>query len=146
MPHCGARFVRSRSRGPGVACAAPVGGMPRRPLRHGGALSVGSWHPAHAGTLPLVPWYSCDPATCLPANNCQCATQQAPLPADQMPQFILYTVRTRPPGLNPEQQAAIVGSMSTGLWLTHVAGFQVGVGSGFPQRTAMLRVHACVAV
>lgn len=46
-----------------------------------------------AGTLPLVPWYSCDPATCLPANNCQCASQQAPLPADQMPQFILYTVR-----------------------------------------------------
>lgn len=59
---------------------------------------------AAAGTLPLVPWYSCDPATCLPANNCQCASQQAPLPADQMPQFILYT---HDDGIVPDIVAAV---------------------------------------
>ncbi|KAL4440383.1 hypothetical protein ABPG75_003384 [Micractinium tetrahymenae] len=46
---------------------------------------------AAAGTLLLVPWCSCDPSTCLPADNCQCAMQKAPLPANQMPQFVLYT-------------------------------------------------------
>ena len=49
-------------------------------------------HPP-AETLPLHPWYDCDPLTCLPANNCRCASMEPPLPADQMPQFVLYTVR-----------------------------------------------------
>lgn len=46
-----------------------------------------------AGTLPLKPDYDCDPSSCKPENNCRCASYEAPLPKDQMPQFILYTVR-----------------------------------------------------
>lgn len=45
-----------------------------------------------AGTLPLKPDYDCDPSSCKPENNCRCASYEAPLPKDQMPQFVLYTV------------------------------------------------------
>lgn len=51
------------------------------------ALAIG----ASAGTLPLKPDYDCDPSSCKPENNCRCASYEAPLPKDQMPQFILYT-------------------------------------------------------
>ncbi|EFN54066.1 hypothetical protein CHLNCDRAFT_136163 [Chlorella variabilis] len=46
---------------------------------------------ASAGTLPLVPTYTCDPAACKPSENCQCATYVSPLPQEEMPQFVLYT-------------------------------------------------------
>lgn len=48
-----------------------------------------------AVTLPMVPWYACDPSTCKAEDNCRCASMEAPLPADQMPQFVLYTVRAQ---------------------------------------------------
>ena len=38
--------------------------------------------------------YQCDPATCLPANNCKCASKSIPnnLSKDQTPQFVLFTL------------------------------------------------------
>lgn len=86
---------------PDLAFATPIGAGGVRLRRRGlPATWVDSCRCTPAGTLPLVPWYTCDPSTCLPANNCQCATQASPLPADQMPQFILYTVR-RPTPADP---------------------------------------------
>ncbi|KAL4539404.1 hypothetical protein Ndes2437B_g02218 [Nannochloris sp. 'desiccata'] len=42
------------------------------------------------GCIAAATAYSCDPATCV-APNCHCASGTAPLPVEQMPQFIVYT-------------------------------------------------------
>ena len=42
--------------------------------------------------------YSCDPNTCIPANNCQCASRKIPgnLSLSDTPQFFIFTIDDAP--------------------------------------------------